>query len=191
MINFAGMKAEKFEAAFPMLPAGPYVGKITNVRVDGEMPRQSLVISVDITEGEHAQYFARKYRHDCENKGQYEPKYRGDYKLRIPHPDSGSQYPESDKRKFNDAMWRVEQSNPGYHWDGNEIGLIGKAIGISIQDGSYNDKPFTAVGRLEIVDDIRNGLVKKMNPRKPSYSSDYYASQPAGYAPVTDPDDPF
>lgn len=191
MISFAGMEAKAMNTAYPMLPAGPYIGKIINIRIDGTAPRQTLVISIDITEGEYAQYFAKKYHHDCENKGQYEPKYRGEYKLRIPHPDSGSQYPESDKRKFNDAMWRIEQSNSGYRWDGNEAGLIGKAIGISVQDGSYNDKPFTAIGRLEIVDDIRNGLVKTMKPRKPSYSPDYYASQPAGYTPVTDVEDPF
>ena len=191
MIRFEGLKPEAMNTAYPMLPAGPYIGKIFATKIDGEEPNQSLILRLDITEGEHTGYFKAKYEHDKAGGGRFEPKYRGDYKLRIPHPQSGSQYPESDKRKFNDTIWRIEQSNPGYRFDGDETKLAGKTIGISIQEGTYNDKPFTAVGRLEIVDDVRKGLVKVMNPRKPAYSPDHQAETVPTYTVVDDAETPF
>lgn len=192
MISFEGMKAEASSAGYPMLPAGPYIAKITGVHIDGEAPNQSLVIRTEITEGEYKDYFTKRYQND--SQGKYTAKYKGDYRLRIPHPASNSAYPESDKRRFNDAIFRIETSNPGYHFDGDEKKFIGKAVGINMQAGTYNDAPFTTIGRFETVDDIRKGLIKEMKPKKPRYSDDYQAPQeaaPAGFTPVEDVEIPF
>jgi len=75
-------------------------------------------------------------------------------------------YPESDKKRFNDAIYRIEKSNEGYHWDWNEQGLVGKLIGINMQDSDYKGYPTTVIGRLEITDDVRKGIVKKMPPKQ-------------------------
>ena len=190
MIKYDGMKAQPFSSAYPMLPAGPYVAKVMAVNIDGSVPNQTLVLRMEIIEGEQKDYFRKKYEHDKESGGKFPPKYRGDFKLRVPHPDSSSQYPESDRRKFEDAIWRIEQSNSGYHFDGEEKGLVGKTVGISVQEGSYNDKPFTSIARLETVEDVREGRVKVMTPRKPAYSADHQAPQPV-YTPVEPDDIPF
>lgn len=190
MINFDGMKAEAQASGYPMLPAGPYVGKILNVKIDGEVPNQVLVLRLDVTEGEYKDYFTKRYTNDKESGGKFEAKYRGDLKLHIPHPNSSRQWPETDKRRLNDALYRVEQSNPGYHFDGDERTLVGKTVGFSMQEGMYNDKPFTTVARLETADDVKKGLVSKMKPKKPGYSPDYQAQHAApatsGFTPVED-----
>lgn len=187
MISYEGMKAESSSKAFEMLPAGPYVAQIRAVNIEGSAPNQQLVLRLDIIEGEHAGYFTQRFVHDSNGNGKYAPKYKGDYKLRIPHPQSNSQYPDSDKRRFNDALYRIEESNPGFRWDGNEQLLIGKIVGINMREGSYNDRPYTTIGRLEIADDVRKGLVKPMNPSKPRYSPDQApAPTGGGFSDVSD-----
>ena len=169
MKAFEGFKSEASSTKFPMLEAGPYIAVIKDAKVDGDEPDQSLIIRVDITEGEQAGYFTKRYKHEESNGGgKYAVRYKGDYRLRIPNTDNpNSKYPESDLRRFNDAIFRIESSNPGYKWDWNESGLKGKAIGISMQAGEYNGIPYTTIGRLETVDDIRKGLVTVMPPKKP------------------------
>ncbi len=185
MIDYEGMKAEESKKGFDPLPAGPYVGKIMNVKIDGTDPDQTLVIRLDVIEGEHAGYFTRRYQHDQEAGGQYEVRYKGDYKLRIPNPrNTNARYPDSDKRRFNDLLWRVEKSNPGYHWDGDETKLKGKIIGFSMQDDEYNGAKFTRIARMEIADDVRKGLIKVMDPRPPRSSG--AVEVPAAPAPAGD-----
>ena len=189
MIKFDGMKAEASRGGSSMLPPGPYIAQIRAVHIDGAEPNQTLILRVDVTEGDYKDFFTNKYNADKAAGGQYAAKYKGDYKLRIPHPKSNSQYPDSDKRKFNDAIYRIEQSNPDYHWDGDETKLKGKAVGINMRAGVYNDRDYTSIGRLEIVEDIRKGLIKAMNPAKPRYSPDYQQQAqeaPAGFTPVED-----
>jgi len=64
--------------------------------------------------------------------------------------------------------------------------------------GTYNDKPFTVIGRFETVDDVKGGLCKKMAPKQPSWSAEYLAEKeqaeaavPAGFTPVEDAEIPF
>lgn len=169
MINYAGMKAEESKSgeSFGQLPAGPYVAGIQNVKIDGVAPDQTLVLRVDVIEGEHAGYFTKRYQHDTQaSSGKYPVKYKGDYRLRIPHPQSSSQYPDSDIRRMNDMIFRVETSNPGFHWDGDETKLKGKVVGINMQEDEFNGISFTRIGRLETANDVRNGIVKAMKPRK-------------------------
>lgn len=182
MKAFDGFKSEASKSgSFGQLPAGAYVGKITSVKIEGAEPDQTLAIAVDVTEGEHAGYFSLRLKHDQEMGGKFEVKYKGVYRLRIPNPENTrAMYPDSDKKRFNDAIWRIESSNPGYHWDWNEKGLIGRAVGFSMQDCEYNGNPYTAIGRFEVVDDVRAGNVPKMKPRKPRWDS-------APSAPAADP----
>ena len=166
MSKIKGFKSEAPVKGFPMLPKGAYVCGIKNVKIDGDAPDQQIVFRVDIIEGDEAGYFTKRYQHDSQMGGMYPARYKGDYKLRIPNPQSSSQYPETDVRRMNDMIFRVESSNPGFHWDGDETKLKGKVVGISMQDDEYNGNPFTRIARLEIANDVRNGIVKVMKPRK-------------------------
>ena len=190
MKAFEGFKSEKSGAAgFGQLPTGAYVGKITSVKVEGQEPDQTLAIAVDVTEGEHAGYFSLRLKHDQENSsGKYEVKYKGVYRLRIPNAaNTKAMYPESDLKRFNDAIWRIEASNPGYHWDWNEKGLVGRAVGFSMQEDEYNGNTFTRIGRFEVVDDVRAGSVPMMKPRKPRNNTAAVTTSsavPAGFTQV-------
>lgn len=175
MISYEGMKAEASTAKYPMLPEGPQIAEIRGTNIEGAAPNQTLVIRVEVTEGEYKDYFTKRYQHDKEAGGQYEVRYKGDYRLRIPHPQSSSQYPDTDKKRFNDAIYRIEKCNPDYHWDGDETRLKGLKIGINMQKGTYNGSEYTTIGRFEIIDDIRKGLVTAMRPKKPRTSPDYQA----------------
>lgn len=188
MKAYNGFKAEASSAApFPMLPAGPYVGQIRAVKLDGAEPDQTLILRLEVSEGPEAGYFTKRYNHDKDAGGSFTPRYKGDLRLRVPNLENASdQYPQTTLKRFQDAIFRIESSNPGYHWDWNEYGLVGKTVGFSMREGTYNDVPYTTVARLETADDVRKGLVNPMQPSKPRYSEDYPAAQPAA-APASSP----
>ena len=165
MKPFAGFKSEAKSKSYEQLPEGPYVATIKATRIDGREPDQSLIIRVDVSEGQYAGYFTKRWKHDKDSNTRYEPKYKGDFRLRIPN--EGSAYYENNLAKFNDAIYRIEQSNPGYHWDWNENGLVGLTVGINMQKNFYNDNPYTKIGRLEIADDVRKGIVNVMKAGEP------------------------
>ena len=172
MKAFSGFKAEASGTNSRSLPAGAYVAKIKGVKIDGLEPDQQLVLRLDVAEGEYKDFFFNRFKRDQETS-KYEVKYKGDFSLRIPNDaNTKAMYPDSDKKRFNDAIYRIEESNPGYHWDWNEQGLKGLLIGINMQNAEYNGYKFTKIGRLEIVDDVRNGSVQTMAPREPRGDAD-------------------
>ena len=173
MKPYEGYKSEAAQSgAYPMLPAGTYVAGIRNVKIDGTEPDQQLVLRLDIIEGEYAGYYTKRYQQESRDTNRRFPaKYKGDYRIQIPSAgNTRRQHPEWDVRTFNGALYAVEQSNPGYRWDWNEAGLKGKTVGINVREGTYNGNPFTQIGRLEVADDVRKGLVKAMKPKAPSGS---------------------
>lgn len=187
-----GFKAEAPAASYPMLPKGLYVAKINNVKIDGDEPDQRLVLRVDITEGEHAGYYVKRFNSDKERGGQYEAKYKGDFSIQIPNQNNPRrQHYDWDNRAFGNAIWAIEQSNPGYHWDWNEAGLKGKAVGINVRGGTYNGKPYTSIGRLESVQAIRDGSAKVMADAKPRGDAQTAGNMDGGAIVVTDDELPF
>ena len=186
MKAFSGFKAEASGRKPNMLPAGAYVAKIKGVKIEGQEPDQQLVLRVDVEEGPYEKYFFKRFMADKE-RSNYEPKYKGDFKIRIPNDENTKAlYPETDLKRFNDAIYRIEQSNPGYHWDWNENGLKGLLVGINMQPGEYNGYPFTKIGRLEIVDDVRAGNVQPMQAREQKGDADdsTFIDQQSGFTGV-------
>ena len=168
MKQFSGFKSEDRKSGFGQLPAGPYVAVIKAVRLEGEEPDQRLILRMDIAEGENTGYFLKRYKHDSEKGGKYDARYKGDFRIRIPNDENkNALYPESDKANFNKCIYRIEESNPGYRWDWNEQGLVGKLVGINMQEDEYNGFRFTKIGQLEIADDVRKGIVQPMKPKVP------------------------
>ena len=196
MKQFDGFKSEASGKKFPMLPAGTYVAAIKNVKVDGQEPDQQLILRLDIIEGEWAGYYTKRYENDSQSTGfqqSFKASYKGDLRIQIPNPDNGKrQHPEWDVRTFNNAIWCIEQSNKGYRWDWNEAGLKGKIVGINVREGSYNGNPFTQIGRLEVADDVRKGIVPTMKAKAPTGSSQAVATDPqTGFVGVETDELPF
>lgn len=191
MKAFNGFTSEAQNNKPRMLPPGPYVAKIIAVKIDGKEPDQSLVLRLDICEGPFANYFVERYSREKES-GKFEPRYKGDFKLRIPNENNTKAlYPETDIRRFNDAIFRIEKSNEGYHWDWDEQGLAGKIVGINMQLGEFNGSPYTRIGRLEIADDVRKGIVSAMKPREPRGDATLQTDTQSGMAKVEDAELPW
>jgi len=144
------------------LPSGGYVGKVMGTKIgtysDG---RECLIISLDITEGEYIGYYAERYRNDPEETRRW----KGNFRLTIPS-DDGSERDSKDKRSFKTAMVSIEESNPGYHWDWNELGLKGKTVGFLVRqkEWSFNGSTGWApeIYKLIAADDARQGNFKKI-----------------------------
>lgn len=191
MAKINGFKSEARNEGYPMLPAGAYVASIKNAKIDGSGHDQQIVLRLDITEGEYAGYYTKRFNHDNENGGKYQAKYKGDLKIQIPdEANTKRQHPEWDLKTLNTSIWAIERSNPGFTWDGDtdSIGTFkGKAVGINVREGSFNGIPYTVIGRLEVADDVRNGRVKPMKPMKPRTDG---SAQSAPAAP-TDPQSGF
>ena len=187
-----GYKAEAPSQGFPMLPKGLYIAKISAVRIDGTEPDQRMIIRLDIVEGEHAGYYTRRYKNDQAAGGRFEVRYKGDYALQIPDQNNPRrQHFDWDLRAFNGAMWSLEDSNDGYHWDWNEQSLVGKLVGINVREGSFNGAPYTTIGRLESVKSIREGKAKVMKDMAPRTSGGTETAAPAPTFTVVDEEIPF
>lgn len=158
MKAFNGFEAKRHEAK-KTLPAGGYVAKIMGAKEETYTWGSVLVISFDITEGEHKDFFATDYRqNDREDK-----KWRGTYRLSVPK-DDGSEKDGWTKRTFGGAIWAIEESNPGYHWDWNETTLKGKSVGVLFRNKEWkmdeNTGWTTECCALESVENIRNNAFK-------------------------------
>lgn len=134
------------------LPKGGYICKILNAEVKTYNGRngsfEKLEISFDITEGEHKDFYANNYRAQrSEDK-----KWKGVLRVYVP-TDDGSESDALTKSIFKGVTTAVEESNNGYHWDWNEAGLKGKAVGIIFrnEEWEFNNRsgwtaqPFKAV----------------------------------------------
>ena len=195
MKAFNGFKSEASGKSYEQLPPGAYVAQIKAVHIDGHEPDQTLILRLDISEGPYEGYYTKRYVHDTKNdKSKYPAKYKGDFRVRIPNENNTkAMYPESDLRRFNDMVYRIEQSNPGYHWDWNEETLRGLTVGVSVRQGTYNGTGFTKLARLETADDVRKGLVKEMLPMAPRSDASYDPpiDQQTGFSVVDTSEVPF
>ena len=184
-----------------MLPVGAYVCEIRNVKIDGNEPDQQLVLRLEIVKGEYTNYYTNRYNHDAGNAAQRRDygsaKYKGDFRLNIPNTaNTKREHPEWDVAAFNNMVFCVESSNPGYKWAWDEKTLKGLKVGINVRAGTYNGNPYTTIGKLEPVDDVEKGLCKPMRPKADSNppsapAGGVPAADPSGFTPVETDDLPF
>lgn len=163
MKPFNGFASKKNTMAREPLPAGGYVAKILSVEEVQYDWGRVLLISFDIEEGEKKGFFDKDYKDNVnENK-----KWRGIYRLSIPK-DDGSEKDEWTKNTFGGAIWAIEESNPGFHWNWDEAALKGKLVGVLFRNKEWEMETDRGVKtgwtteccRLDPVEDIRNGSFK-------------------------------
>lgn len=158
MKPYTGFEAKK-TGSREHLPAGGYVDKIMKAEEIAYDWGRVLLLSVDVAEGEQREFFAKDYKaQDGEDR-----KWRGTYRLNIPK-DDGTEKDGWTKRTFGNAMWAIEASNPGYHWDWNEAALKGKLVGALYRnkEWEYDGKTgwTTECCALTDVDSIRSNSFK-------------------------------
>lgn len=177
MKQFSGFEAKKSGSSREKLPAGGYVAKILDAKEVEYSWGSVLLISFDIAEGEHKDFFKNDYgNQDVEDK-----KWRGTYRLRIPL-DDGSERDGWTKRSFGNAIWAVENSNKGYHWDWDETSLKKKLIGVLYRNREWemngNTGWTTECCAFTSVEDVHQGTFKmpKDKPLKDKPASSAFTS---------------
>jgi hypothetical protein len=156
---------------YKALPKGAYVMKIMGAKVQQNSIGQYVEISMDIAEGEYANFYADSYRSNKnENK-----KWGCKYLLNVPN-DDGTEKDGWTKRKFKTFTEALEESNAGYHFDWDETKFKGKLIGglFHIEEYERNDGKIaqsTKIKNVCSVDKLRSGDYKlpedKLLARKP------------------------
>ena len=160
MKAFNGLEIKKSVGASEQLPAGGYVAKTLNAKVEEYSWGEVLVISFDIADGEYKDFFSKQYKENTRE----DKKWKGNFRLTVPQ--ESNQYFDSQKRTFGNAIWAIEESNTGYHWDWNEAALKGKMVGVlfrnfewAMDDGrsGWSTECCTFVS----VEDVRTGNFKQ------------------------------
>jgi len=165
--SYQGFKAQQNTGFLEVPPVGQYVAKILNARfvpADGDKQQRDVIeLFIDIVEGEYKGRYMELYNDQKERFGD-NVVYKGLYRL-TPPVDGDEDWKT---RIFEGALWCVEQSNNGYHWDWEESKLKDKLVGINVRQRLYTyngkDKETTEIGKFETVDDVRNGKCKDMKP---------------------------
>ena len=159
MKAFNGLEIKKSVSASEPLPAGGYVAKILNAKVEEYSWGEVLVISFDIADGEYKDFFSKQYKENTRE----DKKWKGNFRLAVPQ--ESNQYFDGQKRAFGNAIWAIEESNPGYHWDWNESALKGKMVGVLFRNFGWemngNSGWSTECCTFASVEDVRTGNFKQ------------------------------
>ncbi|MHC1750708.1 MAG: hypothetical protein AB9856_20745 [Cellulosilyticaceae bacterium] len=119
------------------LPAGGYKCIVKQVKIEpwsNGKQGSSLVLAIDIIEGEHKDFFKKQFEGQTQNK-----KWPCTYRTEAITNTSS----DKSKEMFKRLITSIERSNAGYNWDWDEKKLKGKKVGIVFgeverqkQDGS-------------------------------------------------------
>lgn len=144
---------------YDSLRPGGYVCAI--VKVEHEPKKKCIKVYYDIMEGEYKNYWSKAEK----GMGFWGGSFYRSYK------DNALPF----FKAFTEA---VEESNPGYRWDGNEEGLVCKYIGLTIGEEEYRNssgaiKTRTYVSRIKSIDDIRSGDFKIPPTKKLEIKEDF------------------
>ena len=191
--GYRNFEAKQSTSFLTVPPAGAYVARIENVNVidpTDTNPRTTIELVLDITEGEYTHRYKDLFD---ENKKRFgDANYRGTFRLSVPTDDDADQ-DNWLKRKFETSMWCIEQSNPNFEWDWDEKKLKKLSVGISVRNRiyTYNGKQRTTteIGRLEVVQDVRDGKVKPMKDRDQTQNQS--GNIPQGFTASNDPEVPW
>lgn len=159
MKAFNGLEIKKSVGSSEPLPAGGYVAKILNAKVETYDWGEKLCISFDIAEGEYKDFFSKQYKENTRE----DKKWKGNFRLTVPQ--ESYQYFDSQKRAFGNAIWAIEESNPSFKWAWDENALKGKMVGVLFRNYEYdvdgNQGWSTECCTFVSVEDVRAGNFKQ------------------------------
>ena len=159
MKAFNGLEIKKSVSASEPLPAGGYVAKILNAKVEEYSWGEVLVISFDVAEGEYKDFFSKQYKENTRE----DKKWKGNFRLTVPQ--ESNQYFDSQKRTFGNAIWAIEESNPSFRWAWDENALKGKMVGVLFRNFEWamEDRTgwSTEACTFVSVEDVRTGNFKQ------------------------------
>ena len=159
MKAFNGLEIKKSVSASEPLPAGGYVAKILNAKVEEYSWGEVLVISFDIADGEYKDFFSKQYKENTRE----DKKWKGNFRLTVPNEEN--QYFDSQKRTFGNAIWAIEESNPSFRWAWDENALKGKMVGVLFRNYEYDVDGrqgwSTECCTFVSVEDVRTGNFKQ------------------------------
>ena len=186
MKAFNGLEIKKSVSTSEPLPAGGYVSKILNAKVEEYSWGEKLVISFDIAEGEYKDFFRKQYSENTRE----DKKWKGNFRLTVPN--EGNQYFESQKRTFGNAIWAIEESNPSFRWAWDENALKGKMVGVLFRNFEWemngNSGWSTECCTFVSVEDVRTGNFKQPKD-KPIRNKTTNNTTANSFAPLDDVDD--
>lgn len=189
--GYSNYSAKKSASRDP-LPAGGYVCRILDVKIQNYTWGDVIVLSLDVVEGQHKDFF----RKDYQAQSGEDKKWRGTLRLNIPK-DDGSEKDAWTKRTFENAMWAFEASNNGYHFDWDEQKLKNLLVGVLYRNKEWEmngSRGWTTEScAATSVEDIRSGNYKM--PKDKPLSAPANSAVAGGYqsfAPIGDDDElPF
>lgn len=186
MKHFNGFEARK-DTSSAQLPIDAYVCKIISAEVNSTQYGDKLLVQFDIAEGPYTEYYA----HQLADSTFADAKWKGN--IRISVPTEGDQYFAQQLRGFNNFMYAVEESNPGFHWDWDEGKLAGKLLGIVYRNKEWEkdgktgwySEPFKPV----TVEDVHSGNFSI--PKEKPLAASKKPAQAETYTTVSEDDCPF
>ena len=164
MRAYKDFRAEKASGSREILPAGGYVCEIKSAKEEVFDWGSRLALAIDVVEGEYAGFFKK----DFDGNDREDRKWRGIYRISIPK-DDGSEMDGWTKRTFNNFIWAVQESNPGYTWNWDEKTLKGKKLGVIYRNREWEVDGKTGwtteAGGAASVEDIRTGKFKPLKDK--------------------------
>ena len=162
------------------LPAGGYVCRIEKCveKQNKNNGGSHLEIMFDIVEGEYKGWFAD----DWKNQNREDKYWHGIIRQNI--PDETSAKYDMQCSFFKRFTNNIEASNPGYHWDWNEVGMIGVVFGEVERESQRGTRYMTTqADSIVSVDAVRSEKYKLPAPKMLERST----TNPAFNAPVFTP----
>ena len=168
--------------SFAPLPAGGYVCKILNVKVEEtKNGAQYIKLRIDVAEGEYAGFFQRRWNADAQSE--YGQKWKGVFKIFLPRMTNDAKKYEDDIALYKGKLNTIARSNnlpePDVERGFDPDIFKNCLVGVLFRDAEYNGNAFTEAAFLANVADIRSGNFQVPSPReeKKQTGSGFYQPQ--------------
>lgn len=188
-VTKANRNNAKTVSSFELLPKDAYVVKILGIREEQNKNGNGVHVkmSFDIAEGKYKGFYQKQYDSDQRD----DKKWPNDGVFTISEPIDGS--PDWMLQQWDTFWTQVEDSNPGYIFDGDEKKAKGKLFGalMCIEQSEYNGTIYdhTRIKWTRTAQDVRENkygklpndkLIKSSNIASDALSSNYDINVPEG-----------
>lgn len=188
-------EAQAITGEYEKLEAGGYICKIINAKEETSKSsgKKMLVLAIDIVEGEHKDFYKKRYDEDMKTADATNPaKWKGVYYQML----------EGEKAAgfLKGLMTSLETSNLGFKWNWDEKKLIGLKFGGIFGEEEYEKMDgsigiSTKIKFIRTVEAIKNGKFKipeiKKLPAKGDSFENFAKANGLDYTKTEDDDLPF